>query len=126
GFVARFIGAGGVLPGRVEAGGVRMGAIFLPARSAATLAHGTEVELFLRPEHVALAPPDAVAPPGAIAATVRELTFFGSLTRIKLALGQGTESEIWADLPSDSAGRFTLGMTVWASWSPDSPRVLAA
>jgi hypothetical protein len=28
-------------------------------------------------------------------------------------------------VPSDAAGRFAIGMPVWASWSPDSPRVLA-
>jgi ABC-type Fe3+/spermidine/putrescine transport system ATPase subunit len=127
GFVARFIGAGGVLPGRAEARGVRMGEVFLPAQAAARLQAGTEVDMFLRPEHVTLANADPGTPPGAgaVAAVVHEMTFFGSLTRIKLGLAQAAEGEIWADVPSDTAGRFTIGMPVWASWSPDSPRVLA-
>jgi putative spermidine/putrescine transport system ATP-binding protein len=125
GFVARFIGAGGVLPGRTEARGVRMGAIFLPAQAASRFAAGTEVDLFLRPEHVSLTSADVAAPAGAVSSVVQEMTFFGSLTRIKLGLSQGGEGEFWADTPSDTAGRFTIGMPVWASWSPASPRVLA-
>jgi putative spermidine/putrescine transport system ATP-binding protein len=125
GFVARFIGAGGVLPGRTEANGVRMGGVFLPAVSAGTLAQGTEVDLFLRPEHVTLTTTDMAAPTGAISAVVQEMTFFGSLTRIKLGLSHGEPGEIWADLASDTAGRFVLGMPVWASWNAESPRVLA-
>jgi putative spermidine/putrescine transport system ATP-binding protein len=124
-FVARFIGAGGVLAGRTDGQGVRMGEIFLPADSASKLGSGTDVELFLRPEHVTLTEREAVPPPGAIPVMVQELTFFGSLTRIKLGLSEGAAGEIWADLPSDSAGRFVLGMPVWASWSAESPRVLA-
>ena len=125
GFVARFIGAGGVLAGQAEAQGVRMGAIFLPARAAARFAAGTDVDLFLRPEHVTLTGADVAIPVGAVAATVQEMTFFGSLTRIKLGLSQAPAGEIWADVQSEVAGRFTIGMPVWASWSPESPRVLA-
>ena len=125
GFVARFIGAGGVLAGQAEAQGVRMGGIFLPARAAARFAAGTDVDLFLRPEHVTLTGADVAIPVGAVAATVQEMTFFGSLTRIKLGLSQAPAGEIWADVQSEVAGRFTIGMPVWASWSPESPRVLA-
>jgi ABC-type Fe3+/spermidine/putrescine transport system ATPase subunit len=102
-----------------------MDRVFLPARAAANLPQGTEVELFLRPEHVTLSDSELAAPAGAIPATVKELTFFGSLTRLKLDLMPGAAGEIWADLPSDRAGRFALGMPVWASWSAESPRVLA-
>ena len=68
---------------------------------------------------------DVAIPVGAVSAVVKEMTFFGSLTRIKLGLAQSAEGEIWADVPSDMAGRFTIAMPVWASWSPESPRVLA-
>jgi hypothetical protein len=81
--------------------------------------------MFLRPEHVSLTGADTAAPVGAVSAVVHEMTFFGSLTRIKLGLAHATEGEIWADVPSDVAGRFTIGMPVWASWNADSPRVLA-
>jgi putative spermidine/putrescine transport system ATP-binding protein len=125
GFVARFIGAGGVLAGTADGAGVRVGNAYLNAHSASQQPGGSAVELFLRPEHVTLTERDADAPAGAVTATVQEVTFFGSLTRIKLGLDDGDAGEIWADLPSDHAGRFALGMPVWASWAPESPRVLA-
>ncbi|HTI02257.1 MAG TPA: ABC transporter ATP-binding protein [Acidisoma sp.] len=124
-FVARFIGAGGVLAGRAEGPGVRVGAAYLAAHAAGGLASGTEVELFLRPEHVTLTARSEPQPAGAVPVTIDELTFFGSLTRVKLALADGGEGELWADLPSDSAGGLTLSMPAWASWSPEAPRVLA-
>jgi putative spermidine/putrescine transport system ATP-binding protein len=123
-FVARFIGAGGVLQGRTEGAGVRAGSIMLHATAAGALPLGTDVELFLRPEHVTLHDTET-ASPGALRAKVDEQTFFGSLTRIKLGLHDVPQGEIWADIPSDHAGRFTPGAPVWASWLPESPRVLA-
>jgi putative spermidine/putrescine transport system ATP-binding protein len=126
GFVARFIGAGGVLAGRTEGSGVRMGAVLLPAQAAGRFAAGTDVDLFLRPEHVTLTPADQAPPPGAIPAVVQEMTFFGSLTRIKLSLAHAADAEIWADVPSDTANRFSIAMNVQASWNPDAPRVLMA
>ncbi|HEX3983425.1 MAG TPA: TOBE domain-containing protein, partial [Acidisoma sp.] len=105
--------------------GVRMGEAFLPSLAAGRLPSGTDVELFLRPEHVLLTGRDGASPLGAVPATVQEVTFFGSLTRMKLELSDGASGEIWADLPSDNAGRFAIGMPVWASWEPESPRVLA-
>ncbi len=123
-FVAKFIGAGAVLRGRAEPGGLRVGALLLPAAAAAGLAPGTLAEMFLRPEHVSLH--GEVPAPGALPACIRELTFLGSLTRIKLALGGAADAEIWADLPSEAADGFAPGRDVWASWAPDSPRILAA
>jgi len=121
-FVARFIGAGGVLQGRTEGKAVRAGSVLLPANAAAILPLGTDVELFLRPEHVTLHVTDSA---GAVRAEVTEQTFFGSLTRIKLGLHDVPQGEIWADVPSDRAGHFSPGAPVWASWQPESPRVLA-
>ncbi|MCB8876493.1 ABC transporter ATP-binding protein [Acidisoma silvae] len=125
GFVARFIGAGGVLAGTTDGAGVRVGDAYLLAYAASQHPAGSAVELFLRPEHVTLNQRDVAAPAGAVPATVQEVTFFGSLTRIKLGLHDGDAGEIWADLPSDHAGHYALGMPVWASWAPESPRVLA-
>jgi putative spermidine/putrescine transport system ATP-binding protein len=121
-FVARFIGAGGVLQGRTEGQGVRAGSVLLNATAAGALPLGTDVEVFLRPEHVTLHDAEAA---GAIRALVDEQTFFGSLTRIKLGLHDVPQGEIWADIPSDLAARYTPGAAVWASWLPESPRVLA-
>jgi len=121
-FVARFIGAGGVLQGRTEGQAVRAGSVLLPANAAAALPLGTDVELFLRPEHVTLHVTDSA---GAVRAEVSEQTFFGSLTRIKLSLSDVPQGEIWADISSDRAAHFAPGAPVWASWAPESPRVLA-
>ncbi len=85
-FVARFIGAGGVLAGRTAGATVRIGEIALPSDAAAAMPSGTEVEMFLRPEHVSLHDARDGAPVGSVAAEVVDLTFFGSLSRIKLGL----------------------------------------
>ncbi len=122
-FVAKFIGAGAVFQGKTENGGLRVGNLLLPAAAAARLSSGVMAEMFLRPENVVL---HSQAPAhGGLPACIRELTFFGSLTRIKLALVGAADSEIWADLPSESVEGFAPGRDVWASWPPDSPRVLA-
>jgi putative spermidine/putrescine transport system ATP-binding protein len=130
-FVARFIGAGGVLAGRTSGATVRIGEIALPSDAAAAMPSGTEVEMFLRPEHVSLHDAPEGAPAGSVAAEVVDLTFFGSLSRIKLGLtGAPTgddagSGEIWADLSSAAAERFVPGTKVWASWPSGAPRVLA-
>jgi putative spermidine/putrescine transport system ATP-binding protein len=121
-FVARFIGAGAVFQGEAEGGALRMGSLLLPANAAQALQSGTRAEMFLRPEHVTLYGDSA--PSHALPACIRELTFYGSLTRIKLTLSEAEESEIWADLPSEAVEGFSPGKTVWAGWPPESPRVL--
>jgi putative spermidine/putrescine transport system ATP-binding protein len=125
-FVARFIGAGAVLPGIAEAGAVRAGSLALPARAASAHAAGQQVEMFLRPEHVRLAQMNGQIPPGMVAADVREMTFLGSLTRVRLSLPDLPDGTgIWADLPSEQAEAFKPGSRVLASWDEDSPRVMA-
>jgi hypothetical protein len=102
--------------------GVKVGGVVLPANAAAGMPAGTKVELFLRPEHVVLHAPGTTNE--GLRAQVRELTFFGSLTRIKLALADTPDGEIWADIPSEGAERFAPGASVLASWLPESPRVM--
>jgi putative spermidine/putrescine transport system ATP-binding protein len=121
-FVARFIGAGAVFQGETEGGALRMGPLRLPASAAHHLPTGTRAEMFLRPEHVTIYGDSA--PAHALPACIQELTFYGSLTRIKLTLHASGESEIWADLPSEAVEGFSPGKTVWAGWQPESPRVL--
>jgi putative spermidine/putrescine transport system ATP-binding protein len=125
GFVARFIGAGAVLPGIAEAGGVRAGGLVLPARAAASHTAGQAVEMFLRPEHVRLAAIGGVSPPGAVLAEVQEMTFLGALTRVRLSLTElPGEAAIWADLPSEQADGLQPGSRVLASWDDSAPRVM--
>jgi putative spermidine/putrescine transport system ATP-binding protein len=125
-FVARFIGAAAVLPGVAADGHVHVDTIALPARAASAHPVGHPVEVFIRPEHVRLEAMNGHVPPGALAADVRETTFFGSLTRVRLALLDLPQADsIWADLPSERADAFRPGARVFASWDAGAPRVLA-
>lgn len=123
-FVARFIGAGGVFSGQACGTSVRVGEAFLPAYAAQHFQLGAEVEMFLRPEHVSLYD-DKTRPPDAMQAELREMAFFGSLTRIKMTLASASSQEVWADVPSTSAESYTPGMPVWCNWCASAPRVLA-
>ncbi len=125
GFVARFIGSGAVLPGVAEGGNVRVANIALPASAASAYAHGKPVEMFLRPEHVRLEAMNGHVPPGAVGADVRETTFLGSLTRIRMALHDMPEGTgLWADVPSEIAQSFQAGSRVLARWDESAPRVM--
>lgn len=123
-FVARFIGAGGVFSGQAQGSGVKVGEAFLPAIAASNFHSGSEVEMFLRPEHVSLYD-DMTRPDNALRAELREMSFLGSLTRLKMSLAGAANQEIWADVPSLSAERYALGMPVWCDWCASSPRVLS-
>lgn len=123
-FVARFIGAGGVFSGQACGPSVRVGETLLPAFAAQHFQPGAEVEMFLRPEHVSLYD-DKTRPADALQAELREMAFFGSLTRIKMTISSASSQEIWADVPSTSAGGYTPGMPVWCKWCASAPRVLA-
>jgi putative spermidine/putrescine transport system ATP-binding protein len=125
GFVARFVGAASVFPGVAEGQMVRVGDLVLPAQAAAALPKGQAVDLFLRPEHVRLEAMNGHIPEGAVAADVRETTFFGSLTRVRLSLPAMPDGAgIWADLPSEHAENFKPGARVLARWDAASPRVM--
>ena len=129
GFVARFIGAAAVFPGTAQAGAVRVGGMDLPADAAHAHAEGSGVDLFLRPEHVRVALMNGHIPAGSVVADVRDTTFLGSLTRVRMTLADeaaGTEPAhvLWADLPSDEAEDFKPGRRVLASWAAASPRVM--
>ena len=125
-FVARFIGVGGFLSGVAAGAAVRMAdGTVLPADAASLHPAGRPVELFLRPEHVRLEQMNGRVPPGALTADVAEMTFLGSLTRIRLRLaGLPDHSGLWADLPSGQASAFQPGQPVTAHWHQSSPRVL--
>ena len=122
GFVARFIGAGAVVPGVVEDGHVRSGAHVLAAAAARGYAQGSAVELFLRPEHVRLQAITAETAPGGVAAEVRDALFLGSLTRVRVSAPD--LPDFWADIPSEAGDAFRPGDRVRASWDPAVPRVL--
>ena len=125
-FVARFIGAAAVLPGLAEGDTVRVEGLSLPAQAAGRHAKGDKVDLFIRPEHVRLEAMNGHIPPGAVAAEVRDATFFGSLTRVRLGLpGLADGTGLNADLPSELAEDYKPGAKVLARWDPAAPRVMA-
>lgn len=73
------------------------------------------------PDVAGVVPP----PDGAIAASVREHIFLGSLTRLRLVAYGEPKAELRADLSSEEAEHYALGDRVWAWWSGTAPRVLA-
>ena len=126
GFVARFIGVGAVLAGVAEGASVRLAnGRTLKAEAASQHAAGAPVELFLRPEHVRLAPMNGHVPPGALQGEVQEATFLGSLTRVRVGLPDVPDGGVlWADMPSGDAAAFSPGRQVVAEWAGEAPRVL--
>ncbi|MEC4020062.1 ABC transporter ATP-binding protein [Streptomyces sp. H27-D2] len=117
-FVAEFVGTMNRLPGTVRDGGVvELFGHRLPIDGDAP-ASGTEVDVLLRPEGMAVrtAEDAASATPGTsgeraddggIPVTVRVATFLGAVTRLHLTTESGVQLK--ADLPSWEAHRFTAG-----------------
>jgi ABC-type Fe3+/spermidine/putrescine transport system ATPase subunit len=89
-------------------------------------AHGAAVDFFVRPEHVRLAAMNGHVPPGHVAAEVRDSTFLGALTRVRIGLMELPEHPgVWADVPSAEAEGMRAGSRVTASWDAGAARVLA-
>ncbi|MDE2018367.1 MAG: TOBE domain-containing protein, partial [Hyphomicrobiales bacterium] len=84
-------------------------------------APGAPVEVFIRPEHVRLSAVEGAGAP----CVVREASFLGALTRLKLALGGDDKLTLWADLPGAAAEAFKPGARAFASWEAGAPHVLA-
>ena len=122
GFVARFIGAGAVLDGITEQAGVRVGQMLFPAAAAAAHSAGKRVELFLRPEHVRVAATAGDGTTPTVAAEVREVTFLGAQTRLRMAVAG--DNALWADMASEQAEAFKPGDPVFASWELGAPRLM--
>ena len=126
-FVARFIGAAAVIRGTARGTSVRVGGMDLAARAAGQHAEGADVDMFIRPEHVRLESMNGHVPPGAVAAEIREATFLGSLTRLKLKMLDLQDGpDITADLSSEDAEGFKPGSRVLARWDEGAPRVMAS
>ena len=124
-FVARFIGAAAVFRGTARGTTVRVGTMDLAARAAGQHADGADVDMFIRPEHVRLESMNGHIPPGAVAAEIREATFLGSLTRLKLRMLDLQDGpDITADLSSEEADGFKPGARVLARWDDAAPRVM--
>ncbi len=107
-FVAEFVGTINRLSGRlvadgsVEVIGQRLPVIDVGGRAA----NGELVDVLVRPEAVVLEP-EAAKNPGGARATVRQRTFLGPITRVRLELADGRM--LLADAATAEAGTFTVG-----------------
>jgi putative spermidine/putrescine transport system ATP-binding protein len=126
-FVASFIGISSRLPGRVvDSAGrvVEVRGLRLNVPRAVDLPTGTGCHLHLRPEDVRL---DAIEDHAKTAAhplrgTIRDTTFFGAITRLRVALDGG--DDLLADVPTAHAGHLRMATRVQASWAPEAVRLL--
>jgi putrescine transport system ATP-binding protein len=125
-FVADFVGEVNLLEGGLVAGSNCLALTVagfdrpIPLPSGTALPQGTTATLALRPEKLQLwrAPPLEFAIP----ATVSSVGYFGGVSIVHLAAGQGRLLK--ARLPSGAASYFAQGMAVWASWSTDDGIVI--
>ena len=125
-FVAQFIGISSRLPARVvdgEHGVLSVHEQQVRSRRAQGFAAQTALYLYLRPEDVRLGSIDDAAPPG-LAGTVRERTFLGATTRLRVDLDAG--SSVLSDLSSAAAERLPIGCRVQVGWEADAMRLLPA
>jgi spermidine/putrescine transport system ATP-binding protein len=118
-FVADFIGSTNLLRGRIEDDGW----VRLSSGDVAHVAHdglptGTEVEISVRPESIALVPPDAA---GAIHATVEQAAYLGTTISYQLRTDGGLALTV---LSPKTGIRLPVGSDVAVSWSPSEALVL--
>jgi spermidine/putrescine transport system ATP-binding protein len=128
-FVAGFIGQASLLPCRIEwARGavvdlvVHDGTRVAATRAGAGCVAGCDAMLVIRPEHIRLSPgrPDGDVP--AIAVTVAEEVFQGSVVRYQLVGPAGVR--ITATVPLEERADVHPGAAAWARWLPDWGYVL--
>ena len=118
-FVADFIGSTNLLRGRVEADG----RVRLTSGDIAQVAHdglptGTEVEISVRPEAIALVSGSSV---GAIKATVEQAAYLGSTISYQLRTAGGQPLTV---LSPKTGIRHPVGSEVAVSWTPSEALIL--
>jgi putative spermidine/putrescine transport system ATP-binding protein len=104
-FVAEFVGTSNVLDGAVA------GALL-----------GVSGVYAVRPEKIAVLPPDAPAPPGANRAsgTVAEVVYAGSTTRVLVDIGSTTLSAVLLNTAAGEAPDLSRGARVMVAWHPSA------
>ena len=120
-FVAGFIGESNFLPATIEGGRATLAAgVTVEVEDAGPRAGA--VTLAVRPEQVRVVPADE---PGALAASVRDLVYFGTDTNCHLTLPDGTE--VVARIQSRPSGEPGLapGDRVGLRLAPGAARILA-
>jgi spermidine/putrescine transport system ATP-binding protein len=120
-FVADFIGSTNLLRGTVEADGrVRLTTGELAPVAHDGLATGTEVEISIRPEAIALVPTTSE---GAIAATVEQAAYLGTAISYQVRTVGGLVMTV---LSPKTGMRIPVGSDVAVSWSPSEALILGA
>jgi putative spermidine/putrescine transport system ATP-binding protein len=121
-FVAEFIGTMNRLHVTAADGGVEHAGVRVAVDAAQGRTSGERVLLLVRPETVELSPLGGDAQPsGELSGPVVSHTFLGSVTRVKVAVGDG---EITADVPTARVGSTPVGMPVTVRFPADSARLL--
>lgn len=123
-FVAEFIGTMNRLVSTVGGeGSVDYGGTQLRVDAAKGRPRGERVLLLIRPETVEVEPTDdGLAVGGALTGTVVSHTFLGSVTRVKVGVGEG---EVTAGIPTTRVGSIPIGLRVIAHFPADSARLLS-
>src|SRR4249920_3090353 len=118
-FVADFIGSTNLLRGRVEGDGwVRLDSGDRAAVAHDGIAPGTDIEISVRPEAIAIVPPSAE---GAISATVEQVAYLGSTISYRLR----TTGGLGLTVQSPKTGiRLPVGSDVAVTWPPSEALVL--
>jgi putative spermidine/putrescine transport system ATP-binding protein len=122
-FVAEFIGTMNRLQATVADGGVEYAGVHVAVDAARGRGPGESVLLLVRPETVVLeALSGGASPAGVLSGPVVSHTFLGSVTRVKVAVGDG---EITADVPTARVGSTPIGALATARFPADSARLLS-
>ena len=118
-FVADFIGSTNLMRGQVEsAGRVRLASGEIVPVDDGGLSIGTDVEISVRPEAIALVSTSAV---GAIEAVVEQAAYLGSTISYRIRTAGGLDLTVL----SPKAGiRFPVGSDVAVTWSPSEALIL--
>jgi ABC-type Fe3+/spermidine/putrescine transport system ATPase subunit len=118
-FVADFIGSTNLLRGRIEPDGwVRLSSGEVAHVAHDGLATGTDVEISVRPEAIALVPTAAV---GAIKATIEQAAYLGTTISYQLRTSGGLALTV---LSPKTGIRLPVGSEVAVSWSPSEALIL--
>ena len=120
-FVAGFVGENNILRGRLVDGSVELAGARLPL-PAGTALRGPEVDVAVRPEFIRVGTVEASSP--SVAATVEQVIFVGSETRLVTRLDDGTR--LLAHLPAGAATEHRRGERVGLAWSTDEVRCFEA
>jgi spermidine/putrescine transport system ATP-binding protein len=118
-FVADFIGSTNLMRGQVEGlGRVRLTSGELVTVDGNGFSIGTDVEISVRPEAIALVPTSAE---GAIGAVVEQTSYLGSTISYRIRTAGGLDLTVH----SPKAGiRFPVGSDVAIAWSPSEALIL--